>query len=578
MLDFLRRSATSVFAWIVLGVLALVFGLSFGLPSDSLTLGPQKIVKVHGEDIGDTEYTYQYNIAARIGAIPKEPLQRQQFGVNQEVLEGVVERIVLAKSAEAMGLGTTQASAEDEILNGHFVLFGFTFDYLPAKQGFNYEYFKNSWLASLRVAEAHYLDYQREEVLARTLRDLVEGSVTVSEAELRAAYESDGNKLSLRFARYEARAFADQVDPTPEEIDAYLQAHRDELKAQLGSEGARFLKLAKQQRLYAIAIEKPAGDAGTEEVLAAAKAEAERARTRVTEGEDFRKVARDLSTHDSAVRGGDIGWVGDNASGLDLVVDEYAATGEVDALSDVLDGETAYWVVRVDGRREGDVPEDEALRELAEDGVRLERGKTLAREAATADRDAVLGGAALTEVFDNPDALGIDVAPGDEDPIEEAAEADADRPKAELVETGPFGKGQPIPGLGPQPDIVNAAWDAETDVELLESIFEVGDDLVLVGRVSKQESTEEDYQQMRATLYDVMVGRKAMGVSARFAKRQCLEAKGAGEIKVSEEKVKRLMTYDTQTEDEESATQPYEVCERVGSRGGMLTLSLRMRR
>jgi hypothetical protein len=41
MLDFLRRSATSVFAWIILGVLALVFGLSFGLPSENLTLGPE---------------------------------------------------------------------------------------------------------------------------------------------------------------------------------------------------------------------------------------------------------------------------------------------------------------------------------------------------------------------------------------------------------------------------------------------------------------------------------------------------------------------------------------------------------
>jgi hypothetical protein len=71
MLDFLRRSATSVFAWIILGVLALVFGLSFGLPSENLTLGPEKIVKVHGESIGDEDFRYELNLAARLGPCPR---------------------------------------------------------------------------------------------------------------------------------------------------------------------------------------------------------------------------------------------------------------------------------------------------------------------------------------------------------------------------------------------------------------------------------------------------------------------------------------------------------------------------
>jgi peptidyl-prolyl cis-trans isomerase D len=579
MLDFLRRSATSVFAWIVLGVLALVFGLSFGLPSDSLSLGPEKIVKVYGEDIGDADYRYQYNIATRFGLIPKEPERREMLGVNAEVLDGVVERIVLAKTAEKIGLGATAAQAEDEVLKGHLVMFGFTLEYLPGKQNFNYDLFKNSWLAGLRVAEPHYLEYQRQEVLARTMRDIVQSSVVVSEDEVRAAYEKDGNKLSLRFARYEARAFGDLVDPTPEDIDTYMTDHADELTTQLAAQGARFAKLGKQHRLYVMSVDKPTGDAATEELLTAARTTLEAARRRVLDGADFRKVAREISKHGSASRGGDLGWVGEDASGLDLVVDDEAKTAEIDAISEVLEGDTAMWVIRVTGRREGDIPDEDARRELAEDGVRLQRGKDLARAAATEDRDAVTGGAALTEVFDSPGALGLDVAPGDEDPIEDQDAPARSRPKAELVETGPFAKGQPIPRLGAVPEIVNAGWDAETDVDMFDEVFEVGDDFVLAGRVSKQESTDEEYQQMRAQLYDVMVQRKATRVSGHFARRACIEAKGKGEIKVSDEKVRRLMTYDTKAEDgQPAAAAPYSVCDRVGGQGGMMTLGLRLRR
>ena len=89
----------------------------------------------------------------------------------------------------------------------------------------------------------------------------------------------------------------------------------------------------------------------------------------------------------------------------------------------------------------GDIPEGDGLRELAEEGLRLERGKELAREAATLDRDTIIGGAALTEVFDSPGALGLDVALGDELPIEDQGDAARKRPKAEMIETGPFGKG-----------------------------------------------------------------------------------------------------------------------------------------
>lgn len=594
MLDFLRRSATSVFSWIILGVLALVFGLSFGLPSDSLTLGPEKIVKVDGENIGDQDFRYELNLAARLGLIPKEPERRQLMGVHEEVLDALVERVLLAKAAEDMGLAATQKQAEDEVLKGHFIVFGFTLDFLAPDQAFNYDLFKNSWLASLRVPEPHYLEYQRQEVLARTMRDIVDSSVVVSESELRKAYDDTANQLNLRYARYEASAFADLVDPTPEEIDAYVKAHEDELKTQLAAQGSRFTKLAKQNRLWLVEIPRPLPEAGPDgepivppqEAVAEAEKAAEAAYARIEGGEDFRAVARDVSKHQSARRGGDYGWIGEGQSGLDPIVDETAKALEIGATSELLEGESAWWIVRVTGRREGDVPEADALRELGEEALRTQKGKELARQAATEDMEAVLGGKPTSEVFDTSGALGIDVAPGEGEPIEDQpidgeAEKGGGRPKVALTETGPFGKGQPIPRLGPAPDIVDAAWNAEapedgTEPELLDRVFELGDGFVLVGRVSKEQSTDEGFAEARAELYDRIAQRKANSVGARWISRECLEAKAKGDIKVSEEKVQRLMTYDTKEgETAELALKPYSVCDRVGNRGGVMTARLR---
>lgn len=603
MLDFLRRSATSVFAWIILGVLALVFGLSFGLPSDSLTLGPEKIVKVYGEDIGDADFRYEFSLAARLGLVPKEPERRQMLGINEEILDAVVERVVLAKAAEDMGLHATIKEAEDEVLKGHFTVFGFTLDFLGGDQPFNYDLFKNSWLAGLRIAEPHYLEYQRQEVLARTMRDVIESSIVVSESELRQEFDKTANQISLRYARYEATAFADLVDPTPEEIDAYVAAHGDELKAQYAAQGSRFTKLSKQHRLSLIHVPKPLPELGPDgepvvppaSAVEAARAKAEAAKARLDAGAGFRTVARELSDHETARRGGDFGWVGEGASGLDPIVDETAATLEIGETSALLDGESAYWILRVEGRHEGDVPEAEALRELAEEGVRAQRGKELARQAATEDKDAILAGKPLGEVFETPDALGIDVAPGEDAPIEDqpvegaeptdeqndgpdAADDDAGaaaRPKTAMTETGPFGRGQPIPRLGPAPEIVDAAWAAPDDVEVLDQVFELGDGFVLVGRVSKEASTDEGFADARADLYEQLAQRKANTISARFASRRCLEAKAKGDIKVSEEKVKALMTYDTKVEEGEPQLPPYNVCDRVGGRGGVMTARLR---
>ncbi|MBX7079447.1 MAG: SurA N-terminal domain-containing protein [Nannocystaceae bacterium] len=609
MLDFMRRSASSVFAWLVLGALALVFGLQFGLPSDSLSFGKKSYAKAFGESIGEDEYRFQLNLIRRAVPIPKDARFQQMIGLKEEVLETAIEREVLVDRAHTLGLEATVKDAEDLVLAGHFVVLGETLDWLDAygEPAFNYGLFTKSFLAGLQVSEPKYLELQRRELLARTMRDVVIGSAAVSEGELRQAYEEGANRINLRYARYEPLRFGELVDPSAEEIEAYLGAHRDALLQQYQSQGSRFAKLPKQSRVWVIALDKPApaaADDGTPpgsepegskppeaepegtkpkdgtgdakpakpskpkkgqpaDPLAAVREQLQSARTRIVGGEDFRKLARSLSRHESAARGGEIGWVSETTgTGVDPAVDAAVPGLELGKVSEVIEGDKALFLVLVRQRREGDIAEADALPELAEEGVRREKGLALARTAAQEDLDMIAGGAALTDVFAGGSALG------GEGGIEQAGR-DARR-KVQLDETGSFAKGETVPGLGPAPAIVAAAWATAPDQGLMPEVFEVGNDLVLAGVVEKSEATDAGFAAARPELYEQAVRRKGNLVVAKWTQRQCIEGKARGDVHDNTELVAKLMTYESQGEDGAPPSKPYELCDRVGNRGGLL--------
>ena len=560
MLEFLRRSSTSLFAWLILGLLALAFGLSFGLPSDSLTFGPTSLVEVHGKKILEHDYGFEQNLVYQTMNPPDDPRFAQLMGLKEEILEGAVEREVLAEAAQDIGLAATQYDVEDLVAAGHVIVMGYTFDWL-GNLAFDYQIFKDGFLRNLQVSEKDYFEAQRKELLARTLRDLVTSSVPISEAELRKRYEEDANKLSLRYARYPFVDFAERYDPTPEEVQSWIEEHREELEKTFESQSSRFTQLPPQKRVFVIAVDKD-GEQARERLLAAAE--------EIESGTDFRKVARRVSSHDTASRGGDYGWVNvGESSGLAPAVDEALASLEPGALSEPIEGDEKLWLVRVSGKREGDVPVEEALPELAEEAIRSDKAKELAQQAAQADLEKIEGGSALAEVFDTPGALGEGGGIEDVDRQETGADYEA-----QLRETGPFSKEKPVPGLGPQPEMVQAAWEAGAGAELLPQVFETADAFVVAGVVSKDEANDDSYVEARERLYDEAMQQKGALVTARWAKQRCLQAKGRGDISSNEDKLARILTYDVKDQKEPLEVQPYSVCDRVGNRGGLLRTGL----
>jgi peptidyl-prolyl cis-trans isomerase D len=597
MIQSFRKATQSFVIWIILGVLALAFGLSFGLPSDAISLGDEPLVKVDGDTISDADYQYEYMAVTQL-MMPRskmDPKFMELMGFKEEVLEAVIERELLADVADKMGMAATKADAEDLVLAGHMILLGETIDLLRGDK-FNYDWFKRRFLPAFAVTEPKYLEYQQEELLARTVRDLITASTLVADSEIRAAYDKRSNQLSIRYARFPAGRYADLVDPTPEEIDRYLAEHKEELQKAYAAQGVRFTRLGKQVRLRFIQVSKPKpapsiGDAEKDRLVAEkaaldlklAKEKIDGAAKRLADGETMRAVARELSDDPAtARRGGDYGWVSieGTGSGLELIVDETAKDLEVGAPSAVVEGEEAFYIVQVDGTREGDVPEEEALRELAEEALMRSKGKDLARQAAKEALEAAKGGKSLDDIFRTEGALGaggIEGLPlGELPPPSEAAAAD-DRPQLRV--TGLFAKEKPIPGLGPQPELVAAAWEGDEKGELLDRLFEVGDDIVIAGVERRETGSDEGYEAVKDELYRELREMRAMRLQAYFVNRICREAKAHGDVSGNDLKLERLMVYDTKLgsdEDGKRVLRPYVVCDRVGNRGGMARIGAAM--
>jgi parvulin-like peptidyl-prolyl isomerase len=589
MLGTERGKGGNLVAWLILGILAIAFGFTFGLPSDQLSLGQNGLVKVHGETIGNEDFVYQTQAIARVIGLP-EGEEAQTFGVREEVLEASIERLVLAHVGEELGLMTQTRDAELLTKEGFRLVLDEDVPYPWAGgEAFDYQQFK-MWLADFGVSESRYLEIQRQELLARQVRDLLMASVTISEPELWAAYEKDNNQLSLRYVRFPSSDYGDLVDPTEEEIDAWIAEHEAELTESWELNQPRFLKLPPQVDLRIIEINKPiAPPEGSDEELvaehqtrlAAARATAEQARTRIVEGgESFASVARELSQHaDTARSGGRFGWtiITEPGSGLDPIVDSTAATLADKAVSEVVEGEEGFYVIMVAGQREGDVPEDIAKRELAADAVRSARGKELAQREADEALLAIKEGATLDQLFAAKPALGEDGNNIEDYPLGGGTVGKSDRM---VEETGLFTYGDAIPGIGADPNLTNAAWDGDPKAAIIPEVFDVPGGFLIAAVAERKTADQAGFADARRELYERLVLQRANSVLVQFAKNQCYLSKARVQIRTNDGTVNKLMSYDGQIMKDENGvrlTPPYLVCSRVGERGGALRLQMALR-
>lgn len=328
MITFVRRYRRTLQVGLLLVIAAFIASLFvFG------TMGPDgksgaNVATVNGEPISVEQYQRRYQNWQRFYAqMLRErfsPELAEQMGLPQQVVEDLIQEELTVQRARAEGLEVT-----DEELTAHIV--GISAFHEGGR--FTLRRYEER-LKALGYTKPAFENEQRRVLTRMKIQQAVRDGVRVSEGEIEQLWVTQREEVRAAWAMVELGPLVRAATATDEEMTAYLKDHgtefrqperrriqyvavnpRDltpaisdaEVEKYYAEHGAEFTEPRQAQVAHILVRVAETGGSEAEDQARAKVAEAIR---RVKAGEDFAKVARELSQDPgSAPRGGELGFV-----------------------------------------------------------------------------------------------------------------------------------------------------------------------------------------------------------------------------------------------------------------------------
>ncbi|MEW5853087.1 MAG: SurA N-terminal domain-containing protein [Myxococcota bacterium] len=500
MLEGMRNTANQGLTILVFGAIIVVFALNFGPGSVSQCGGrTPRAATVNGRVISEAEFTRQYaatfaNMAQFRPGYTVE--QAKAEGLKSTVLEQMIGEELLAQEAEARGLVVTPEELREEIKKIPFFQTDGKFDRQKYSQ---YARFQN-------LSEAKFEEDYSRTLLSRKMRQALEDLAVVSPAEVKEQWESRNNRADIEFVKVDPAFYREELKADPAAIQKLIAEDQKALEEYFNKHASRYNEPRRVRARHILAkVPENAPDADVQK----AKEKIEAAKKRVDGGEDFAKVAREVSEDGSAANGGDLGLQG---PGVWVKPFEDEANrlkpGEV---GNVIRSRFGFHVIKVEEVKEATKRE---LKDVQEEVAKLVWEERATKQSARAFADKLLAdakaGKTLTELLPAP---------------AEGQTADPLAPKAEA--TGWFNKGTKyIPRLGVAPDVVNAVFAAEKP-GMLDKVFEVNDRFYVVNVKEREKPDEAKFEEERASIEDGLKMQKRNRVVQDFIKERRNDTRSA---------------------------------------------------
>jgi peptidyl-prolyl cis-trans isomerase D len=454
MLDRMRRHKGWLKWSLALVVLAFIVFYIPDFLSTQTTAGAaapgELVADIDGRRItaGDFQRRYLAQIQAYRGAYGgslSDALLRQ-LGVDQQILQQMIDERASLAEAERQGIRVSDEELAQQILsipglqeNGRFV------------GELRYEQILRSQNPPLTKAQFEE-DFRRSMMISK-LQAALTGWMTVSDAELEREYTERTEKVKLQVVALTADTFRDKVTVSDPDVAAHFEAHKNDYR--VGEQRKVKYLLIDRDQIRAKTIVTPGEiqqfyndniqDYSSPEQIrashillktegkdeAAVRTQAEELLKQVKSGADFAALATKFSEDEgSKANGGDLDYF---SRGRMVPEFENAAFAlEPGQVSDLVKSQFGFHIIKVADKKPG------VTRSL--DEVRAQIQDTLLTQKA--DR----------QVADRAAQLGADI----DDP------SDLDRVGKEtgfpVQESGLFGREDPIPTLGPAPQVATTAF------------------------------------------------------------------------------------------------------------------------
>jgi peptidyl-prolyl cis-trans isomerase D len=552
MLSFFRNGGIGnvVVAGVAFAII-VVFALEFrtGNTGPSAKLTRDCAVSYAGNCVDAKEFYAAHGIIVPRGI---EPKVSKRLALNKKVLDGLVERELLATEAEKLGLKVGEGALEEDLIAGR-VRASLPAETLPelafqlglcpsngsgyscapgadfpvrqlqvkrtADEPFDYKLYERQVRLMTNRGPKEFKEMQERELLAARMRDIVRSRVRIPDTEAYLLFERDRAKAVVRTVSLKRDWFAKfAVEVSEDAASKWALANQAQIDGDWASKKTDFTDGCVQAREIFVQLPEGALDDEKQPV----KLKAEQARERVVKGEAFDAVARDVSQGPTAILGGDLGCLG---SGYGIGADELKKAAEglkAGDLSAVIESPRGYHVLKITGKLGADKLEqagrsfvarrlyarfaaDEALAKFAEQLITRAKGGEKLEDATRA----------LAVEFSSKHGPKGDANKKKEPTADTPALLAADRPRFEV--SAPFNAGgNPVPDEEPSEPLAQKAFELKQPEELYGKPIPTAAGALIMQLKERTEASREEFVKEKSKVVQALLQAKSSEALARY--------------------------------------------------------------
>ncbi len=558
-------------------LVAVVFIVQFRPNSGAqggASAGPTCAIEIHGACVPTTHYWASYRLAA--GGFDQTYLKR--MGLRRIIADGLIERWILNEDAKRLGITVSDDEITKELARGRAYVslpadkereIGYYLGLLgPQPQriewdvpframqvkssktkAFEFKQYDKAVRMMTKLSVDDFRDFQRQEMVAGRMRDLVRSRVHVAEGEGYGEYARLKSTATLNYAKLDAGFYNDLfVDQSQKAVDEWAAKNAESINKQWDARKSQYEGECRVAR-HILAKFK---DDATDEDKAKSKKRIDKALALVTKGEDFADVAKRFSEDSSASHGGDLGCVPKKQ--MVEAFEKPLFELEEGKVSPIVTSEFGYHVIKLEKIAKGDAVEKTMKAQIARELYQKAQADALAAEAAKSIQAAVKGGKSLEDaVKTHLEELAAKLPKKDEKKAEPKKDDKADKkddkaaddveenkiptiethPERPVVQaTAPFNmSGNPLPEAMSTTDLVKQAFQLQKPGDLLSDVVQLRDGYAVVALKEKTPVKKEDWEKDRAQILEQIRTAKQVEALANYVQRARTKIEAEGPIK-----------------------------------------------
>jgi peptidyl-prolyl cis-trans isomerase D len=465
------------------------------------------VASVEGREItvGRFRQAYQQQMQsyrAQFGGNVDERMLKQ-LGIDQRIVQQMIEEETGLAEAARLGITATDEEVRTRIAtmpglqeNGQFI----------GEQ----RYRQLLQMQNPPLSPHDFEDQIRRGITLQKLHSALTNWITVSDKELDAEYRRRNEKVKLAVVSFPADKFREGIQPTDAELNAYFEAHKNDLKipekrkvryALVDLQAIRNRTQVSAQDIQRNYEDNQQQYSTPEQVRAshillktegkddaAVKKQAEDLLAQIKKGADFAELATKYSEDDgSKTKGGDLDFFSKGTMVPEF--DKAAFSMKVGEVSDLVRSQYGYHIIKVTDKKAATTKSLDEVRAQIEDQIKWDRAQTEAQRIADdvakslkkpADFDTVAKGRGLT-----------------------------------VGESALFSKDEPIGGLGMAPAVAQRAFEMK-EGEVSEPI-RTPQGFAFITVTGRQDSYVPKLDEVKAKVRDEVIKQKAVEVARQKA-------------------------------------------------------------